>query len=340
MYLKSLKINGFKSFAQKVSLDFNSNISGIVGPNGSGKSNVAESFRFVLGEQSIKNMRGKRGEDLIFSGSGGSLNRGSVSITLDNKEKKLDIDFPEVVIERVVLRDGTNEYFINKSKVRAKDIHNLLAGANIGSSGHHIISQGEADKILSINSKERKAVLEEALGLRVFLNKKSDAERKLERTRENLKEVGYLQREIEPKLKYLQREVEKIEKSKNLRDELKKLYSDFFALKSGVLNNLSDINQRIKLENEEKNDFEIKIEEKKKQLKEKTSHENSSENADALNKVREEINTNRREISEIDRELGKIEVIIELEEDKKEEFRKHFFIIERRYIRWFFRICI
>jgi chromosome segregation protein len=160
MYLKSLEINGFKSFSKKTNLDFKTKISSIVGPNGSGKSNVAESFRFVLGEQSMKNMRGKKGEDLIFSGTNSRSNRGAVKVIFDNKDKTLNIDYDEVVIERVVYRDGNNEYLINSSRVRAKDVLELLTSANIGASGHHIISQGEADKILSISPKERKAVIE------------------------------------------------------------------------------------------------------------------------------------------------------------------------------------
>ena len=165
MYLKSIEIIGFKSFAKKANLEFNTNVSAIVGPNGSGKSNVAEAFRFVLGEQSIKSMRGKRGEDLIFNGSQTVPrgNRASVKIIFDNSKRFLDIDFDEVIVERHVHRDGTNQYFINRSSVRLKDISELLAGANVGSSGHHMISQGEADRILNVNPKERKIMIEEAL---------------------------------------------------------------------------------------------------------------------------------------------------------------------------------
>ena len=182
MYLKSLELSGFKSFAKKSRLDFKSSLTAIVGPNGSGKSNVAEAFRFVLGEQSIKSMRGKRGEDLIFNGSAGSpeagsknvgrMSRASVTVVFDNTSHFLDIDFDEVSFERVVHRDGTNEYRINGSQVRLRDIVLLLATANIGSSGHHIISQGEADRILNANLKERREMIEDALGLKVYQYKK------------------------------------------------------------------------------------------------------------------------------------------------------------------------
>src|SRR5688572_7181468 len=136
MYLKSIELAGFKSFAKKSVLEFTSSISAIVGPNGSGKSNIAEAFRFVLGEQSIKSMRGKRGEDLIFNGTADSprANRAGVKVVFDNTTKMFNIDFPEVSIERVVHRDGVNEYSINGSQVRLKDVIELLAQAHIGGS--------------------------------------------------------------------------------------------------------------------------------------------------------------------------------------------------------------
>ena len=172
--LKSLEISGFKSFARKEELEFKTPISAIVGPNGSGKSNVAEAFRFVLGEQSLKSMRGKRGEDLIFSGSKNerSSNRAGVKVVFDNSRRFLNIDYDEVTIERVVHRDSVNQYFINKSQVRLKDILELLAGANIGASGHHIISQGEADRILIIFSKKYGKITLLAKGIRKLGSRK------------------------------------------------------------------------------------------------------------------------------------------------------------------------
>ena len=230
MYLKSLEISGFKSFAKKESLDFTSPISAIVGPNGSGKSNVAEAFRFVLGEQSLKSLRGKRGEDMIFSGSKNerSLNRASVKVVFDNITRFLNIDFDEVIIERVVHKDGVNQYSINGTQVRLKDIIELLAGANIGSSGHHIISQGEADRILSVNIKERRGMIEDALGLKVYQYKISESEKKLDKVEENLKSVESLRREIKPHLKFLEKQIKKIEQSAELKDKLRDLYKEYF----------------------------------------------------------------------------------------------------------------
>ncbi len=230
MYLKSLEINGFKSFGKKSILEFKTPITSIVGPNGSGKSNVAEAFRFVLGEQSIKSMRGKRGEDLIFNGStdAGRANRAGVKLIFDNSKKLLNIDFEEVSIERVVFRDGVNEYFINGSKVRLKDISELLAQAHIGSTGHHIISQGEADRILHSNPKERREMIEDALGIKVYQYKIEESSRKLEKTEENIKQVESLRREIAPHLRFLKKQVEKLEKARELKDELVRFAREYF----------------------------------------------------------------------------------------------------------------
>ena len=230
MYLKSIEISGFKSFAKKAELKFDIAISAIVGPNGSGKSNVAEAFSFVLGEQSIKSMRGKRGEDLIFNGTRtlSRLNKASVKIVFDNSSKFLDIDYDDVVIERIVHRDGVNQYFVNKSLVRLKDITELLAGANIGSSGHHIISQGEADRILNVNTKERRTMIEEALGLKIYQYKRIASEKKLQKVSGNIGSMQSLRRENVPHLKFLKRQVDKIEKSLQMREELRGLYLHYF----------------------------------------------------------------------------------------------------------------
>src|SRR3989344_2733294 len=230
MHLKSIELSGFKSFARKNTFEFDASISAIVGPNGSGKSNVAEAFRFVLGEQSIKNMRGKRGEDLIWNGASSEprSNRAFVKVTFDNTSKIFDIDFPEVTIERTVHRDGLNEYSINGSLVRLKDVLELLARAHIGASGHHIISQGEADKILSASSKDRKSMVEDALGLKLYQYKRLESERKLKKTFENVAQVESLRKEIAPHLKFLGKQVEKLEKTESMRGELVQLATEYF----------------------------------------------------------------------------------------------------------------
>ncbi len=230
MYLKSIEISGFKSFGKKSSLDFNVPISAIVGPNGSGKSNVAEAFRFVLGEQSIKSLRGKRAEDLIFNGGKDAArsNRASVKLVFNNIQRILNIDFDEVAIERVVNRDSSSEYLINDSPVRLKDIIEMLASAHIGASGHQIISQGEADKILNANMRERREMIEDALSLKIFQYKKEESQRKLEKTEENIKQVESLRREIAPHIKFLKKQVEKIEKTVEMKNNLVSQYHEYF----------------------------------------------------------------------------------------------------------------
>ncbi len=262
MYLKSIELSGFKSFAKASTLEFNSPISAIVGPNGSGKSNVAEAFRFVLGEQSIKSLRGKKGEDLIFNGAGGEsrANRASVRVTFDNKDKTFAIDFPEVVIERVVHRDGVNDYSINGSTVRLRDVVELLLQAHIGASGHHIISQGEADKILNATTKERKAIIEDALGLRLYQYKRLESERKLKKTFENITQVELLRKEIAPHLKFLSKQVEKLEKLEIMKTGLIELAKDYFH------NEDLYIGLSKKVLNDERKPIEIELEKLSKEL--------------------------------------------------------------------------
>ena len=235
--LKRLEIVGFKSFAKKANLDFSNSTTAIVGPNGSGKSNVAEAFRFALGEQSMKSMRGKRAEDLIWGGSHTQprANRASVAVVFDNAKRTFKIDFDEVAIERAVFRDGQSEYSINGSRVRLRDIVELLAGANIGDTGHHIISQGEADRILLANARERREMLEDALGLKLYEFKKQEAERKLTKTEENISQVNSLRRELAPHLRFLEIQVKKLERADSLKNELVALAQTYFAIEDAYL---------------------------------------------------------------------------------------------------------
>lgn len=308
MYLKSLEISGFKSFAKKATLNFTSPISSIVGPNGSGKSNVAEGFRFVLGEQSIKSMRGKRGEDLIFNGGGeGSarVNRASVKVVFDNSKKILNVDFDEVTLERVVHRDNSNEYFINGSPARLKDIVELLAGAHIGASGHHIISQGEADRILNANIRERREMIEDALGLKIYQYKKLESQRKLEKTVENMKSVESLRREIAPHLKFLKKQVEKVEKVQELRNELQRLYKEYFKREEDYLRIERATIDRDKAPlAKELSTLEHEIAEARRILEQSKNRDAKSDELIALESSLHQI---RMEKDSVMRELGKIE---------------------------------
>lgn len=244
MLLKKLTLHGFKSFAQKSEFLFDVPVTAIVGPNGSGKSNVVESIRFVLGEQSSKSLRSKSGADLVFAGSKKipKMSRAFVSIVFDNskrifkltnaKNEKVSVDFDEIIISREVYSDGSNVYKINDHEVRLKDVHELIASVHIGSSGHHIISQGEADRLLNANAKERREMLEEALGLKLYHFRIKETSRKLDKTKDNLQQTELLRKEIAPHLRYLAREVKKIEESQQLRDDLATAYREYFARQS------------------------------------------------------------------------------------------------------------
>src|SRR3989338_6863762 len=308
MYLKSIELSGFKSFAKKNTFEFDAPISSIVGPNGSGKSNVAEAFRFVLGEQSIKSMRGKRGEDLIWNGATTEprSNRASVKVLFDNSKKIFDIDFSEVTIERTVHRDGLNEYSINGSVVRLKDVIELLARAHIGASGHHIISQGEADKILSASPKDRKSMVEDALGLKLYQYKRLESERKLKKTFENITQVEALRKEITPHLKFLAKQMEKLEKTESLRSELGILSREYFKREEYYLMNIKKI-----LANE-REPINVALEKLSKESKE----------AKEIVKLESGLSTVQKEKDELTREIGKLDGLIIAEERTIENEKK------------------
>jgi len=314
MILKRLELSGFKSFAKTTVLQFPSAVTAVVGPNGSGKSNVAEALRWVLGEQSMKSLRGKKGEDLIFNGSqtAAKMGRASVSLVFDNKNKILPVDFDEVIIARLVHRSGENEYLINDSPVRLKDITELLGNVGLGASSHHIISQGEADRFLNASPKDRKETIEEALGLKIYQIKKADAEKRLEKTAENIKQVESLRREIQHQLKFLKKEAEKIEEAEKFKIELKDIYAQFIPQEKDYLKKESD---KITAE-KNKIDEEIKEAEKSKAVFSGDSQ------AEVIKKFIKEVEVNlfqeeselgklRSSRNSMERELGKLEGIME-----------------------------
>ena len=322
MYLKSLELIGFKSFGKKCTLEFSTPITSIVGPNGSGKSNTAEAFRFVLGEQSIKSLRGKRGEDLIWGGSSEvpRSNRASVKAVFDNTKRLLDIDFDEVVIERVVYREGTNEYLINGSKVRLKDVSNLLAGANIGASGHHIISQGEADRVIVATSRERRQIIEDALGLRVYQYKKEESLRKLEKTEENRGQVEALRHENIPHLRFLERQVKKLEKARVLREELVYAYHEYLKHEEDHLQFERESVAGLREEpSREIREVGKRIENIRSEL-EKTKKGNKE--SEALLTIEKRLSELRTEQTTFARSVGRIEGQISFEERRLEDEKK------------------
>ncbi len=237
MYLKRLEIKGFKSFANNTVLEFQPPVDGrfsitaIVGPNGSGKSNVVDAIRWVMGEQSIKSLRGKKSEDVIFSGSEnkGALGACEVTMVLDNTGTKNDLDYPEVVITRRLYRSGEGEYLINGNPVRLLDIHLFLAKSQFGQHSYSVVSQGTIDRLLIVSPSERKDFLDEASGIKEFQIKEHQAELKLNRTRENMVQVDRLLVEVEPRLKLLARQVKKLEKRQEVELDLREAQEKYFA---------------------------------------------------------------------------------------------------------------
>ena len=324
MRLKTLELNGFKSFHQKSTLEFANPIVSVVGPNGSGKSNVVEALRFVLGEQSIKSMRGKSGSDLIFKGSKNlpAGSRASVTIYFDNSDKifrlsndvgeEVNLNYDTVSISREVYPDGLNNYILNGTEVRLKDIHNLLASVNIGSSGHQIISQGEADRILNANPKERKAMVEDALGLKIYQYKIKESERKLERTNLNMKEVGMLRRENAPHLSFLKKQVEKFEKAKEMEAELALLYKEYLKRESVYL----ETEKQNLVAEKNKITSELSVVSGKISSTEESNSVSGNKKIDELRALEKRINEVRLLKNELERKLGRIEGMLEAKEHK------------------------
>jgi chromosome segregation protein len=237
MYLQRLEIHGFKSFAQKTVMDFLTPVAGkkgitaVVGPNGSGKSNVADAIRWVLGEQSIKSLRGKKSEDVIFAGSDkrARLGMAEVSITLNNEDKEADIEFSEVTVTRRLYRDGESEYLINGHIARLQDIALLLARARFSQKNYLVIGQGMIDSILRVSPLERKDFFDEAAGVKEFQIKRHQALGKLKGTQENLEQAEVLLREIEPRLKSLNRQVRRLAEREEVEKELRGLQKQYYG---------------------------------------------------------------------------------------------------------------
>ena len=232
MYLKSIEVNGFKSFANKINFRFNNGITGIVGPNGSGKSNVGDAVRWVLGEQSAKQLRGSKMEDVIFAGTELRKPQGSayVAITLDNSDHRLPIDYNEVTVARRVYRSGESEYLINGVVSRLKDVNSLFFDTGIGKEGYSIIGQGQIEKILSGKPEERRELFDEAAGIVKYKKNKAATEKSLEQERQNLSRVNDILKELEKQVGPLKEQSETARKYLIFKDELKKLDINAFLL--------------------------------------------------------------------------------------------------------------
>ena len=263
MYLKRMELQGFKSFADRTVLDFKPGITAVIGPNGSGKSNISDAIRWVLGEQSMKSLRGAKSEDIIFAGTQArkSLGFAEVSIVIDNSDGKLPIEYTEVTVTRKIYRSGETGYFINKTPCRLKDILELFMDTGIGKDGYSIIGQGKIDEILSNKSEDRRHIFEEAAGIVKYRVRKQDSEKKLEQTKLNLLRINDILSEIETSIEPLQEQTEKARRYLDLREELKSIEVGLFVHNINVdKEKLEQIIKDVQILNEQNNNESLKME--------------------------------------------------------------------------------
>ncbi len=286
MYLKRLELQGFKSFADKTVLELKNGITSVIGPNGSGKSNISDSIRWVLGEQSMKSLRGAKSEDVIFAGTQArkSLGFAEVSIVIDNTDGKLPIEYSEVTVTRKLYRSGETGYFINKVPCRLKDVLELFMDTGIGKDGYSIIGQGKIDEILSNKSEDRRKIFEEAAGIVKYRTRKAESEKKLEQTKLNLLRINDILTEIEGNIEPLKVQSEKARRYLDLREELKNIEVGLF------LHNIEEYKEKLSKLVE---DIKI-VEEQNKDENEKMSGLQS-----AKEKLNEEINQITSKIEEM-----------------------------------------
>ena len=254
MYLKKIEVQGFKSFANKLLFEFDNGITGIVGPNGSGKSNIADAVRWVLGEQSAKQLRGSKMEDIIFAGTETRkpVSFASVSLTIDNSDKKLDIDYSEVTVTRRVFRSGESEYLLNGNTCRLKDINELFYDTGIGKEGYSIIGQGQIDKILSGKAEERRELFDEAAGIVKFKKRKNETQKSLDNESQNLIRINDILAELEKQVGPLARQSDKAKEYLRLKEYLKKYEVNLFLLEeSSTKGELTKVTGNLDIVNEE-----------------------------------------------------------------------------------------
>lgn len=342
MYLKRIELQGFKSFADKTILEFKPGITSVIGPNGSGKSNISDSIRWVLGEQSMKSLRGANSSDIIFAGtqSRKSLGFAEVSIVIDNSDAKLPIEYNEVTVTRKIYRSGETGYFINKTPCRLKDILELFMDTGIGKDGYSIIGQGKIDEILSNKSEDRRRIFEEAAGIVKYRTRKQESEKKLEQTKLNLLRINDILTEIEGTIEPLKIQSEKAKKFLDLREELKQIEVGLFLYHietyKAKLEELIKDEEIMQNQYEEEDSKLEKIknlkEELKKQIDEMTEKIENMQNigfesTNKIEKINSDINVaiERKENNQTNterflKEIEEINVrIAELEEEKKQK---------------------
>ena len=311
MYLKEIRAYGFKSFADKISIEFGKNLNGVVGPNGTGKSNIVDAVRWVLGEQSIKSLRGETTTDVIFSGSASrkALNSASVTLIFDNSDRGLPIDFSEVSIKRVAFRGGENEYYINNNRCRLKDITDLLVDSGAAKESFNIIGQGKIDEILSTKASDRRVIFEEAAGVLKYKKRKEEAIRKLDRTSLNINRVNDIISELNVNLEPLRVQSLKAKEYLKAKDELKDV-------------EISLITSDIEKINNEYQDNKLKIEELSLEIA-KLSNSSSGydisllKEKDLLKITDENINHKQLEILSLTKEIESIDADIRLLKERQ-----------------------
>ncbi len=312
MYLQRLEIQGFKSFANKVTLEFNRELTAVVGPNGSGKSNVADAVRWVLGEQSLKVLRSKKSQDVIFAGSDQKARLGfaEVNLYLNNEDESAPIDYHEIVITRRVYRDGESEYLINKNKVRLQDIQMLIAKSSFGQRSYSIVGQGMVDSILTSSPQERKEFFDEATGVRQYQIKREQALNKLEHTYDNLTQSEQLLKEIEPRLKSLSRQMKRLEEREETSRELTKLQSQYYGFLTHQLQTeLTAKNSEFLEVERQRQEIETRLNELQKEL-EKIEAESGRSQAfrEIENKYSRLVETKNRLLQELSLLRGKLDL--------------------------------
>ena len=301
MYLKSIEAQGFKSFANKIVFDFHNGITGIVGPNGSGKSNVADAVRWVLGEQSAKQLRGAKMEDVIFAGTQNRKPVGFayVAITLDNSDHALPVEYDEVTVSRRVYRSGESEYKINGHSCRLRDVTEMFYDTGIGKEGYSIIGQGQIDKILSGKPDERRELFDEAAGIVKFKRRKSAAIKKLENERSNLVRVNDILSELEKQVGPLKQQSEKAKEYLNYKTDLKKYDVNAFLLETDrIRKETAELNGRLKIVDDD-------LEDSKSEYDNTKSEYETAENQ--LNDINVQIDENSQTVSALELENQKLQ---------------------------------
>lgn len=327
MYLKKIVAQGFKSFADKTTIELNNGIIGIVGPNGSGKSNVVDAVRWVLGEQSVKSLRGDGNmTDVIFSGSKSrnSSNVASVTLIFDNSDSYLSLPYTEVSIKRRVYKDGTNEYYLNNEKCRLKDVVNILLDSGIAKESFNIISQGKIEEIIASKPNERRVVFEEAAGVLKYKRRKEESLRKLEKTHSNMQRVNDIISELEIQVEPLKEQKEKAIEYGMLKDELSNIE---IAL---VANDITNINYKYQDKKEivEKLNNELIELSNKNRGNDVTIEQNRVEITKLENKIKEKQNELLNVTAEVEKINGQKQIILERKKYQVDDIKLHNNILE------------